>query len=66
VETNQTDVALGVYSSFDAILDVSFGKLEKKQADIVLRRIEKMEKTLSELEESLVAALEEHRQEDIP
>jgi predicted ribosome quality control (RQC) complex YloA/Tae2 family protein len=51
----QIDACIEVPFSFDDILDDAFDRLEKKQADIFLRRISGLEKTLSELEESLVA-----------
>ncbi|MDR1469406.1 MAG: hypothetical protein LBT00_08950 [Spirochaetaceae bacterium] len=57
METERIDALIGARSSFDDILDAAFGRLEEKQADIFLRRIAGLEKTLSELEESLIAVL---------
>jgi hypothetical protein len=55
METDQTSAIVKASSSFDDILDDVLGRLEEKQADIFLRRISGLEKTLSELEENLVA-----------
>jgi hypothetical protein len=66
METEQTGITIKECSSFDDVLDVSFERLEKKQADIFLRRISALEKTLSDLEESLVAKLKAHGEENTP
>jgi hypothetical protein len=55
METERIDALVGEYLSFDDILDAVFGRLEEKQANIFLQRIYGLEKTLSELEESLIA-----------
>jgi hypothetical protein len=47
-------------SSFDDMLAGSFERLEEKQAAFFLRRISEMEKTLRELEECLISALQAH------
>jgi hypothetical protein len=66
METEQTGVTIKECSSFEDALDVSFERLEKKQAGIFLRRISVLEKTLSGLEESLVAKLKAHGEENTP
>jgi hypothetical protein len=53
----ENGVTIKTFSSFDDVLDVSFDRLEKKQAALFLKRIAELEKTLSEVEESLVAML---------
>jgi hypothetical protein len=60
METERIGASIKARSSFDDILDAAFGRLEEKQADMFLRRISGLEKTLSELEESLVAMTEAH------
>jgi hypothetical protein len=65
MQTEETGVTIQKRSSFDDVLDVSFGRLEKKQAGIFLRRIAELEKTLSEVEESLVAMQKAHGEEMI-
>ena len=55
MRTEQTGAAVKARYSLDDILDAAFGRVEEKQADIFLRRIAGLEKTLSELEEGLVA-----------
>ncbi|MDR1095186.1 MAG: hypothetical protein LBL31_02220 [Spirochaetaceae bacterium] len=66
METEQTGITIKECSSFEDVLDVSFERLEKKQAGIFLRRISVLEKTLSDLEESLVAKLKAHGEENTP
>jgi hypothetical protein len=65
MEREQTGALVGARSSFDDILNVAFGRLEEKQADILLRRISGLETTLSELEESLIAMIKAHGGEEI-
>jgi hypothetical protein len=57
MQREEAGVTIKEFSSFDDVLDVSFDRLEKKQADIFLRRIAELDKKLSEVEESLVAML---------
>jgi hypothetical protein len=57
MQREETGVTIKEFSSFDDELALSFDRLQKKQADIFLRRIAELEKTLSEVEESLVAML---------
>jgi hypothetical protein len=63
MQREETGVTIKEFSSFDDVLALSFSRLEKKQADIFLRRISELEKKLSEVEESLVAMLKAHGEE---
>jgi hypothetical protein len=65
MRTEQTGAAVKALDSFEDMLDAVFGRLEEKQADLFLRRIAGLEKTLSLLEESLVAMNKAHGGEEI-
>jgi hypothetical protein len=64
METDRIGALIGAHCSFDEILDAVFGRLEEKQADLFLQRISGLEKTLSELEESLIAMRDAHGGEE--
>jgi hypothetical protein len=64
MKTDQTGAGVKARPSFDDILDAAFGRLEETQADMLLRRISGLEKTLSELEESLAAMTTAHGGEE--
>jgi hypothetical protein len=64
METERIGAFIKARPSFDDILDAAFGRLEEKQADMFLRKISGLEKTLSELEESLAAMIKAHGGEE--
>jgi hypothetical protein len=66
MEREQIGALIEERFSFDDILDDALGRLEEKQADIFLRRIAGLGKTLSELETSLVSMLKVCDREETP
>lgn len=64
MRTDQTGATVRAHDLFEDMLDAVFGRLEEKQADLFLRRIMGLEKTLFEMEEELIAMRKAHGGED--